>query len=25
VRLQFHLKGVSQEQGAQLVEAFKGR
>jgi len=25
VRLQFRLKGVSREQGAQLVEAFKGR
>ena len=25
VRLHFHLKGVTQEQGAQLIEAFKRR
>ncbi len=25
VRLQFHLKGVTDEQGAQLIAAFKGR
>ncbi|MGH9364465.1 MAG: OsmC family protein [Thermoanaerobaculia bacterium] len=25
VRLRFHLGGVSREQGAELVEAFKGR
>ena len=25
VRLHFHLKGVTQEQGAQLVESFKRR
>jgi uncharacterized OsmC-like protein len=25
VRLSFHLKGVTEEQGAQLVERFKGR
>lgn len=25
VSLQFHMKGVSKEQGAELIEAFKGR
>lgn len=25
VRLQFHLKGVTDEQGLQLLQAFKGR
>ena len=25
VRLHFHLKGVTQEQGTQLIEAFKHR
>jgi len=25
VRLHFHFKGVTQEQGAQLIEAFKRR
>ncbi len=25
VRLHFHLKGVTQEQGTQLIEAFKRR
>jgi uncharacterized OsmC-like protein len=25
VRLDFHLKGVTEEQGAQLIAAFKGR
>ncbi len=25
IRLQFHLKGLTPEQGNQLVEAFKGR
>jgi uncharacterized OsmC-like protein len=25
VRLQFHLEGVTDEQGAQLIAAFKGR
>ena len=25
VRLKFHLKGVTEDQGAQLIESFKGR
>src|SRR6266571_3706755 len=25
VRLRFHLKGVTEDQGAQLIESFKGR